>query len=45
MTSKRTVLELLSRDERQLRAAGFKDDKIDPIAETIVDLLKRRRGR
>lgn len=37
--------EMRKRIKRQLRAAGFKDDKIDPIAETIVDLLKRRRGR
>jgi type I restriction enzyme R subunit len=31
--------------KRQLRAAGFEDEKIDPMAETIVDLLKRRRAR
>lgn len=37
--------EMRKRIKRQLRAAGFKDDRIEPIAETIVDLLKRRRGR
>ena len=29
--------------KRQLRAAGFATDKIDPTAESIVDLMKRRR--
>jgi len=29
--------------KRQLRAAGFTADKIDPTAENIVDLMKRRR--
>jgi type I restriction enzyme R subunit len=33
------------RIKRQLRAAGFRDDTLDPVAESIVDLLKRRRGR
>lgn len=37
--------EMRKRIKRQLRAAGFPDEKIDPMAETIVDLLKRRRGR
>jgi type I restriction enzyme R subunit len=37
--------EMRKRIKRQLRAASFKDEKIDPMAETIVDLLKRRRGR
>lgn len=37
--------EMRKRIKRQLRAAGFNDDKIDGIAETIVDLLKRRRAR
>jgi type I restriction enzyme R subunit len=31
--------------KRQLRAAQYAVEKIDPIAESIVDLLKRRRGR
>jgi type I restriction enzyme R subunit len=31
--------------KRQLRAAGFAADKIDPMAESVVDLMKRRRGR
>lgn len=31
--------------KRQLRAAGFAPDKIDPTAESVVDLMKRRRGR
>ena len=31
--------------KRQLRAAGFAPDKIDPMAESVVDLMKRRRGR
>jgi type I restriction enzyme R subunit len=29
--------------KRQLRAASFPTDKIDPTAESIVDLMKRRR--
>jgi type I restriction enzyme R subunit len=37
--------EMRKRIKRQLRAAGFGDDKIDAMAETIVDLLKRRRAR
>ena len=31
--------------KRQLRAAGFAADRIDPMAESVVDLMKRRRGR
>jgi len=31
--------------KRQLRAAGFAPEKIDPTAESVVDLMKRRRGR
>lgn len=31
--------------KRQLRAAGYPADKIDPTAESIVDLLKRRNRR
>jgi type I restriction enzyme, R subunit len=31
--------------KRQLRAAGFAADKIDPTAESVVDLMRRRRGR
>jgi type I restriction enzyme R subunit len=31
--------------KRQLRAAGFAPDRIDPTAESVVDLMKRRRGR
>ncbi len=30
--------------KRQLRAAGYGADKIDPLAESVVGLLKRRRG-
>ncbi|WP_437533289.1 type I restriction endonuclease subunit R [Sorangium sp. So ce726] len=37
--------EMRKRIKRQLRAAGFTDDKIDATAESIVDLMKRRRGR
>lgn len=37
--------EMRKRIKRQLRAAGFPDDKIDATAESIVDLMKRRRGR
>lgn len=37
--------EMRKRIKRQLRAAGFADEKIEGVAETIVDLLKRRRGR
>jgi type I restriction enzyme, R subunit len=31
--------------KRQLRAANTPDDKLDPLAEQVVDLLKRRQGR
>ena len=31
--------------KRQLRAAGVAADKVDPMAESVVDLMKRRRGR
>jgi type I restriction enzyme R subunit len=31
--------------KRQLRAAGLAPEKIDPMAESVVDLMKRRRGR
>ncbi|MBK6520023.1 MAG: type I restriction endonuclease subunit R [Polyangiaceae bacterium] len=37
--------EMRKRIKRQLRAAGYKDDKIETMAESIVDLLKRRRAR
>ena len=37
--------EMRKRIKRQLRAAGFTDDKIDATAESIVELMKRRRGR
>jgi type I restriction enzyme R subunit len=37
--------EMRKRIKRQLRAAGYKDEKIEPMAESIVDLLKRRRAR
>jgi type I restriction enzyme R subunit len=38
--------EMRRRIKRQLRAAGFADDKkIDATAEGIVELMKRRRGR
>jgi type I restriction enzyme R subunit len=30
--------------KRQLRAAGYAAEKIDPLAESVVGLLKRRRG-
>lgn len=33
------------RIKRQLRAAGYGDDKLDPVAESNVDLMKRRRAR
>jgi len=35
--------EMRKRIKRQLRAAGFQEEKIEPVAETIVDLMKRRR--
>ena len=31
--------------KRQLRAAGFAPEKIDPTAESVVDLMRRRRGK
>jgi type I restriction enzyme R subunit len=31
--------------KRQLRAAQVPEDKLDPLAEQVVDLLKRRQGR
>jgi type I restriction enzyme, R subunit len=31
--------------KRQLRAAQTAEDKLDPLAEQVVDLLKRRQGR
>ena len=31
--------------KRQLRAAGFAPESVDPTAESVVDLMKRRRGR
>jgi type I restriction enzyme R subunit len=31
--------------KRQLRAAQTPEDKLDPLAEQVVDLLKRRQGR
>ena len=31
--------------KRQLRASEYSDDQIDPLAEEIVDLLKRRQGK
>jgi type I restriction enzyme M protein len=31
--------------KRQLRAAQVTEDKLDPLAEQVVDLLKRRQGR
>ncbi|MBI5498011.1 MAG: type I restriction endonuclease subunit R [Deltaproteobacteria bacterium] len=31
--------------KRQLRAAGFPADKVDAVAESLVDLMKRRHGR
>lgn len=37
--------EMRKRIKRQLRAAGYGDDKLDPVAESIVDLMKRRRGK
>jgi type I restriction enzyme R subunit len=37
--------EMRKRIKRQLRAAGYPDGKLDPVAESLVDLLKRRRGR
>jgi len=37
--------EMRKRIKRQLRAAGFGDDKLDSVAESIVDLMKRRRAR
>jgi type I restriction enzyme R subunit len=37
--------EMRKRIKRQLRAAGFQDEKIESTAEAVVDLLKRRRGR
>ncbi|MDC0678986.1 type I restriction endonuclease subunit R [Sorangium atrum] len=37
--------EMRKRIKRQLRAAGFADDKLDATADSIVDLMKRRRGR
>lgn len=37
--------EMRRRIKRQLRAAGYNEDRIDPLAEGIVDLLKRRRSR
>lgn len=37
--------EMRKRIKRQLRAAGYKAEAIEPMAENIVDLLKRRRGR
>jgi type I restriction enzyme R subunit len=37
--------EMRKRIKRQLRAASYPDDKLDPMAESLVDLLKRRRGR
>jgi type I restriction enzyme R subunit len=37
--------EMRKRIKRQLRAAGYGDDKLDPVAESIVDLMKRRRAR
>jgi hypothetical protein len=36
--------EMRKRIKRQLRAAGYKDEKIEPMAESIVDLLKRQEG-
>jgi type I restriction enzyme, R subunit len=35
--------EMRKRIKRQLRAAGYPDGKLDPMAESLVDLLKRRR--
>ncbi|KYG02153.1 DEAD/DEAH box helicase [Sorangium cellulosum] len=37
--------EMRRRIKRQLRAAGFAGDTIDATADSIVDLMKRRRGR
>ncbi|HEX7601525.1 MAG TPA: type I restriction endonuclease subunit R, partial [Polyangiaceae bacterium] len=31
--------------KRQLRAAGYAQDKVDPVAESVVNLLKNRRAR
>ena len=37
--------EMRKRIKRQLRAASYKDDQIEALAESIVDLFKRRRAR
>ncbi|WP_437942800.1 type I restriction enzyme endonuclease domain-containing protein [Sorangium sp. So ce341] len=37
--------EMRRRIKRQLRAAGFAGDTIDATADSIVELMKRRRGR
>ncbi|WP_437572834.1 type I restriction enzyme endonuclease domain-containing protein [Sorangium sp. So ce542] len=37
--------EMRRRIKRQLRAAGFAGDKIDATADSIVEFMKRRRGR
>ena len=55
LESQVTIVDWVTKDDvqkemrrvikRQLRAAGFAADKIDPMAESVVDLMKRRRGR
>jgi hypothetical protein len=50
-----TIVDWVSKDDvqremrrvikRQLRAAGFAAERVDPMAESVVDLMKRRRGR
>jgi type I restriction enzyme R subunit len=37
--------QMRSRIKRQLRAAGYAEARVEPLAEALVDLLKQRRGK
>jgi type I restriction enzyme R subunit len=55
LESQVTIVDWVTKDDvqremrrvikRQLRAAGFAADRIDSMAESVVDLMKRRRAR